>query len=243
MDDSSDPSRRQGADATILAIEDEPQLLALLERLLGTHGFTVRCASDGTTGLHLALDLHPDVIILDVGLPDRSGLEVAAELRRRAVRAPILMLTARDTVDDKVSGLDAGADDYLAKPFDADELVARVRALLRRATMRESELHLRAGDLELDTVARTVTRGGVPVALTQTEYALLEYLVRNAGRPLSREMIAANIWTKPLEPESNIVDVYISYLRAKLEADGRSKLLHTVRGVGYVLRPQGAAAR
>ncbi len=239
MNDSSDASRRQGADATILVIEDEPQLLALLERLLGTHGFTVRCASDGTTGLHRALDLHPDVIILDVGLPDRSGLEIAAELRHRAIRAPILMLTAHDTVDDKVSGLDAGADDYLAKPFDAGELVARVRALLRRATMRESELRMRVGDLELDTVTRSVTRGGVSIELTQTEYALLEYLVRNVGREVSRETIAANIWAKPLEPESNIVDVYISYLRAKLEAGGRSKLLHTVRGVGYVLRPKG----
>ena len=243
MNDSSDPSRRQGADATILAIEDEPQLLALLERLLGAHGFTVRCASDGTSGLHLALDLRPDLIVLDLGLPDRSGLEVAAELRRRGIRAPILMLTARDTVDDKVSGLDAGADDYLGKPFDAEELVARVRALLRRARMRESELRLRAGDLELDTVARTVTRGGDPVALTQTEYALLEYLVRNAGREVSREMIAEHVWRQPLEPESNIVDVYITYLRKKLEAEGRSKLLHTVRGVGYVLRAEPAAAR
>lgn len=242
MNDSSDASRRLGADATILAIEDEPQLLALLERLLGAAGFTVRGARDGTTGLHLALDLHPDVIVLDIGLPDRSGLEVASELRQRAVRAPILMLTALDSVSDKVSGLGAGADDYLAKPFDAEELVARVRALLRRAAMRDSDLRMHVGDLEVDTAARTVARGGVPIALTQTEYALLEYLARNAGREVSREMIATNVWKQPLEPESNIVDVFVAYLRKKLEADGRSKLLHTVRGVGYVLREETAAA-
>jgi DNA-binding response OmpR family regulator len=229
-----------GGTATILTIEDEPQLLALLGRLLTEAGFAVRGAATGTDGLHLALDLRPDLVVLDVGLPDRSGFEVATELRRRAVRVPILMLTARDTVHDKVEGLGAGADDYLAKPFDASELVARVRALLRRAALREDELRIRVADIELDTVARRVTRGGSEIGLTATEYALLEYLMRNAGREVSREMIAANVWKQPLDPESNIVDVYITYLRKKLDVDGRPKLLHTVRGVGYVLRAEPA---
>src|SRR5688572_4120788 len=175
-----------GGSATILTIEDEPQLLALLDRLLTEQGFAVRGAATGTEGLHLALDLHPDLVVLDVGLPDRSGFEIASELRQRAIRVPILMLTARDTVHDKVAGLGAGADDYLAKPFDASELVARVRALLRRAALREDELRIRVADIELDTVARRVTRGGSEIALTATEYALLEYLMRNAGREVSR---------------------------------------------------------
>ena len=236
MSDASDAAHRAGAAATILAIDDEAQIRALLERLLGAQGFAVHTASDGTSGLHLALDLRPALIVLDLGLPDRSGLEIAAELRSRGLRAPILMLTARDTVHDKVSGLDAGADDYLAKPFDQGELVARVRALLRRAALREEELRLRVGDLELDTVARTAARGGEPVPLTQTEFALLEYLMRNAGRELTRETIAAHVWKQPPDPESNIVDVYINYLRKKLEGDDRPKLLHTVRGVGYTLK-------
>ena len=231
-----------GSPPTILTIEDEPQLLALLRRLLTEQGFAVRGASSGTAGLHLALDAPPDLIVLDVGLPDRSGFEIASELRRRAVRVPILMLTARDTVHDKVEGLDAGADDYLAKPFDASELVARVRALLRRAALRDDELRLRVADLELDTVARRVTRGGTEIALTATEYALLEYLMRNAGRELSRDTIAGHVWKQPLEPESNIVDVYVTYLRKKLDIDGRPRLLHTVRGVGYVLRDDPPAA-
>jgi DNA-binding response OmpR family regulator len=239
----NDPSAARRApssttSATILTIEDEPQLLALLDRLLSEQGFVVRGAATGTAGLHLALDTAPDLVVLDVGLPDRSGFEIAAELRRRGVRVPILMLTARDTVHDKVEGLGAGADDYLAKPFDASELVARVRALLRRASLREDDLRVRAVDLELDTVARRVTRGGTEIALTATEYALLEYLMRNAGRELSRETIAAHVWKQPLEPESNIVDVYITYLRKKLDVEGRPKLLHTVRGVGYVLRAE-----
>jgi DNA-binding response OmpR family regulator len=241
MIEPSDPAPRQDGGALVLAIEDEAQILDLLERLLRAEGFAVRGARDGTAGLHLALDLSPDLVVLDIGLPDRSGLEVAVELRRRAIRAPILMLTAHGTVDDKISGLDAGADDYLAKPFDAGELVARVRALLRRAAIRDSELRLAVDDLELDTVARSVTRGGAPVALTQTEYALLEYLTRNAGRAVSRDMIASHVWKQPLEPESNIVDVYITYLRKKLEEGGRPRLLHTVRGVGYMLRAPGDA--
>ena len=211
-------------------------MLALIERALATNGYTVAQAHDGESGLALALDLEPDVVILDIGLPGRSGLEVAAELRKRAFRAPILMLTARDSVSDKVSGLDAGADDYLAKPFDTDELVARVKALLRRATIRADETLLRVGDLTLDPLTRRVMRGDQEIALTQKEYALLEYLMKNAGRTLTREQITSHLWRPDATPATNIVDVYVNYLRNKIDRAGQPQLLHTVRGQGYVLR-------
>jgi DNA-binding response OmpR family regulator len=188
--------------------------------------------------LDAALDHGPDLVILDVGLPKRNGLSVARELRRRGFRAPVLMLTARDTVPDKVSGLDAGADDYLAKPFDYDELLARVKALLRRSSMRADDTTLRVGDLALDPVSREVTRAGQPVPLTQKEFALLEYLMRNAGRTLSREQISEHVWKHEFDPSTNIVDVYINYLRKKLDGDS-PPLVHTVRGTGYVLESRG----
>ena len=222
--------------ATVLVVEDTRDVLALIERALATSGYTVHQAQDGDSGLALALDLEPDVVILDIGLPKRSGLEVAAELRRRAFRAPILMLTARDTVSDKVSGLDAGADDYLAKPFDTDELVARVKALLRRATFRADDTLLRVGDLTLDPLTRRVMRGDDEVALTQKEFALLEYLMKNAGRTLTREQITSHLWRPDSTPATNIVDVYVNYLRNKIDRAGQPQLLHTVRGQGYVLR-------
>jgi DNA-binding response OmpR family regulator len=222
--------------ATILVVEDTRDVLALIERALATNGYTVHQAHDGESGLALALDLEPDVVILDIGLPKRSGLEVAAELRRRAFRAPILMLTARDTVSDKVSGLDAGADDYLAKPFDTDELVARVKALLRRATFRADDTLLRVGDLTLEPLTRRVMRGDQEIALTQKEYALLEYLMKNAGRTLTREQITSHLWRPDATPATNIVDVYVNYLRNKIDRAGQPQLLHTVRGQGYVLR-------
>ncbi len=224
------------APATILVIEDRREVLDLLQRTLAKHGFVVHTATDGEAGFAQALDLSPDLVILDIGLPKRSGLSVAKDLRARGFRAPVLMLTARDTVSDKVTGLESGADDYLAKPFDYDELVARVRALLRRATLRQEEVVLKVGDLTLDPIAREVARGGRPVALTQKEFALLEYLMKNAGRPVTREMISENVWKHEFDPSTNIVDVYINYLRKKLDADGAPALVHTVRGVGYVLK-------
>ena len=223
------------ARATILVVEDKPEVLDVLRRSLATHGYRVLTASDGDAGLNLALDSAPDLVILDVGLPKRNGFDVAKDLRRRAFRRPILMLTALGGVTDRVIGLEAGADDYLAKPFDYEELHARVKALLRRASIQADDATIRVGDLALDTVARRVTRDGVEVSLTAKEYALLEYLMRNAGRVVTREQISDTVWKQPFDPSSNIVDVYVSYVRHKIEGAGARTLLHTVRGAGYVV--------
>jgi two-component system response regulator MprA len=224
------------APTTILIVEDNRDVLALIEHMLTTNGFVVHKAYDGDTAIGAALDLDPALVILDIGLPKRSGLDVASELRRRGFRAPVLMLTARDTVSDKVTGLDAGADDYLAKPFDTDELLARVKALLRRSSLRADDALIRVADLSLDPLTRQVKRGARDVALTQREYALLEYLMKNAGRELTRDQITEHVWRQDAEPSTNVVDVYINYLRKKIDTDGLPPLLHTVRGVGYVLR-------
>jgi two-component system response regulator MprA len=224
------------ATPTILVVEDNRDVLAVIAHTLAAHGYAVTRAYDGEMGLTTALDTAPALVILDIGLPKRSGLDVATELRRRGFRAPVLMLTARDTVSDKVTGLDAGADDYLAKPFDTEELVARVKALLRRATLRADDAKLRFGDLVLDPLSRHVQRGDRDIALTRREFALLEYLVKNAGREVTREQITEHVWGQDTEPSTNVVDVYVNYLRKKLEGDGSPALLHTVRGVGYVLR-------
>jgi len=227
--------------STVLVVEDRREVLEVLQRTLSDNGYSVLTADDGDSGLQMALDHRPDLVILDIGLPKRSGLHVARELRNRAFTAPVLMLTARDTVSDKVTGFDAGADDYLAKPFDYDELLARVKALLRRASIRAGETLMRVADLSLDPISREVTRSGRKLALTQKEYALLEYLMRHAGIPVTREQISEQVWKQPFDPTTNIVDVYINYLRKKLETDGGSPLVHTVRGVGYVLRESGTA--
>ena len=222
--------------AQILVVEDSRDVLAVLERILSANGYTVRTARDGDAGLAMALDTNPDLVILDIGLPTVSGLQVAVELRNRSFRSPVLMLTARDTVSDKVTGLDAGADDYLAKPFDYDELLARVKALLRRASLRAGEAVMRVGDLTLDPISREVVRNGRPISLTPKEYALLEFLMKNAGRELSREQITEQVWKQDYDPSTNIVDVYVNYLRKKIEDGDQQPLLHTVRGIGYVLR-------
>ena len=222
--------------ASVLVVEDRAEVRDLIERTLASRGYRVHTAADGETGLHTALDRRPDLVILDVGLPKQSGFDVARELRRRGFMAPVLMLTAYNTVSDKVTGLDAGADDYLAKPFDYHELLARVNALLRRAALRAADAIVRVGDLAVDTITREVTRGGRAISLTQKEYALLEYLARNAGRPVTREQISEQVWKTPLDPRTNIVDVYVNYLRRKLDVDDAPALLHTVRGTGYVLR-------
>jgi len=222
--------------ATVLVVEDRKEVLDVLQRTLSDNGYQVLTAIDGDAALELALDGKPDLIILDIGLPKKNGYVVARELRERAFSNPILMLTARDTVPDKVAGLDAGADDYLAKPFDYDELLARVRALLRRAALTAESTLMRVGDLTVDPISRDVTRAGRPIALTQKEYALLEYLVKHEGMPVTREQISENVWKQDFDPTTNIVDVYINYLRKKLEQPGDKALVHTVRGVGYVLK-------
>ena len=227
---------RSAEHARILVVEDRPEVLDVLQRVLADAGYEVHTATDGDAAVAAALDLTPDLVVLDVGLPKQDGFHVTAELRRRGFRAPVLLLTVRGAVSDKVTGLEAGADDYLAKPFDYDELLARVRALLRRAAFRADEVVLRVGDLTLDPMARAVTRAGQPVPLTQKEYALLEYLVRHAGHAVTREQISEQVWKSPFDPSTNIVDVYINYLRKKLDAAGTGPLIQTVRGVGYELR-------
>jgi two-component system, OmpR family, copper resistance phosphate regulon response regulator CusR len=222
--------------AVILVVEDRAEVLEVVSRTLIESGYDVLTAQDGETGLAIAIDQSPDLIILDIGLPKANGLDVARDLRERGFRAPVLMLTARVTIGDRVAGLDAGADDYLVKPFDVDELVARVRALMRRSTLRDEEFVLRVGPLQLDTVSRDVTREGTAISLTQKEYALLEYLMRHAGRAVTREQIAEHVWKTEFDPSTNIVDVYINYLRKKIDGNDGAQLLHTVRGTGYMLR-------
>lgn len=224
--------------ATILVVEDSPELVALLQQVLGEHGFAVRSAADGELGLESALENEPDLLILDIGLPVRDGFEVIRELRRRGVAAPTLMLTGRGSVTDRVSGLEAGADDYLVKPFDNDELVARVRALLRRAASQPRAARLYVGDVVLDPLSREVRRGDRSISLTAREFALLECFMRHPEQVLSRAVIAREAWRQASNPEqTNIVDVYVAYLRKKLDTEDDEPMLHTVRGIGYVLRP------
>jgi DNA-binding response OmpR family regulator len=222
--------------ASVLVVEDANDVLRVLSRTLTDNGYGVLTATDGESGLAVAIDKAPDLVILDIGLPKLDGYGVARELRARGFTNPVLMLTARDAISDRVEGLDAGADDYLAKPFDYDELLARVRALLRRSALRSHQAMLRVGDLVIDPFSRDVRRGEREITLTQKEYALLECLARHAGRAVSREQISQQVWKQELDPTTNIVDVYINYLRKKIDHEGERPLVQTVRGVGYVLR-------
>jgi len=218
----------------ILIIEDDEAIVRVLRRSLAYEGYTVDSALDGESGLALARDAHPDLVILDWMLPGMDGLEVCQRLRGGG-NIPILMLTAKDTVQDRVQGLDAGADDYMIKPFQLDELLARVRALLRR-TQPERIPVLTFGDLSLDTSTRLASRKGRTISLTAKEYDLLELFLRHPRQVLTREMIFDRVWGYDFGGESNVLDVYIRYLRQKLELEGETRLIHTVRGVGYVLR-------
>jgi two-component system, OmpR family, response regulator MprA len=218
----------------ILIIEDDPAILKVLQRGLAYEGYTVDVATDGRTGLNLAHDHHPDLVILDWMLPGMDGLEVCRRLRLQG-GLPILMLTAKDTIQDRVQGLDAGADDYIVKPFNLDELTARIRALFRRTQTERNQVYQFA-DLTMDSDSRQVTRGKRLVPLTAKEYELLELFLRHPRQVLTREVIFDRVWGYDFGGESNVLEVYIRYLRQKLEAENETRLIHTVRSVGYVLR-------
>ena len=222
----------------ILVVDDERAVRESLRRALELEGYDIELAADGTEALARLTNggsSAPDVVILDVLMPGVDGLEVCRRLRRGGNRVPVLMLTARDEVENRVAGLDAGADDYVTKPFALEELVARVRALLRRASESSNEI-LKFADLELDPGTREVRRDGDPIELTRTEFALLELFMTNPRQVLTRSIIFERVWGYDFGPGSNSLDVYIGYLRRKTEAGGKPRLIQTVRGVGYALR-------
>lgn len=219
----------------VLVAEDEPAVRTALRRALTMSGYQVTVAEDGAQALAAVAARQPDLVVMDVLMPVMDGLAACRRLRADGDMRPVLMLTARDAVADRVAGLDAGADDYLVKPFALDELLARIRALLRRSGI-DTGQRLEVADLAMDLAAHEVTRAGRAVSLTRTEFALLELLMRNPRTVLTRAVIHDRIWGYDFGPESNALGVYVGYLRRKLEAEGEPRLIHTVRGVGYVLR-------
>lgn len=216
----------------VLVIEDNPKMSMALQKGLREHGFAADSCASGFDGEEMAASGIYDLVLLDLMLPDRDGVEVCKNLRRRGIKSKVLMLTALGSTQNKVQGLDAGADDYLAKPFEFEELLARARALLRRGEASEAR-HLKLDDLELDLYTRVASRGGKTFELSNKEFALLEYLMRNPNRVLSRTQIGEKVWDMSFEPTSNVVDVYVSALRRKLDRDFERELIHTVKGVGY----------
>ena len=222
----------------ILVVEDDRKVASFIRKGLEEEGHAVEVAADGAAAIERATDGAPwDLVVLDVMLPKGDGFSVLKALRQERLRMPVLMLTARDAVGDKVTGLDLGADDYLAKPFAFEEFLARVRALLRRGAGAPAPV-LRLADLTLDPSTREVRRGARRIELTAREHTLLEYFLRNAGRVLTRPILAQHVWGLDFDPESNVVDVYVGYLRRRIEGPGERRLLHTVRGVGYVLKDE-----
>jgi two-component system OmpR family response regulator len=224
----------------VLVVEDERKVLRSLERGLRGEGYDVIGAATGEEGLRFATTQPFDCVILDLLLPGKDGLQVLAELRRSGKAVPMLILTALDTIEDRVIGLDAGADDYLVKPFAFAELLARLRVLLRRGRT-EQETVLTAADLEMHLLHRRVTRAGVEIALTLREFELLEYLLRHKNAVVTRDMLGREVWKEPSHALTNVIDVYITLLRRKVELPGRTPLLHTIRGVGYSLREEPCA--
>ena len=222
----------------ILVVDDEPAVRASLERALRLEGYDIALAADGTEALAALEKDETDAVVLDVMMPGVDGLEVCRTMRRSGDRTPVLMLTARDAVSDRVAGLDAGADDYVVKPFALDELLARLRALLRRSGVSAGGQALRFADLELDPVSHQVRRGDRVIDLTRTEFALLELFMLHPRQVLTRPVIFDRVWGYDFGPGSNSLEVYVSYLRRKTEAEGEPRLLHTVRGIGYVLRDE-----
>lgn len=220
-----------------LLVEDDDAIAEFVGRGLREAGFAVDRLGDGDAGLAAAVAQPYDVAIVDLMLPKRDGMSLIEELRRRKIATPVLILSARRSVDDRVRGLQAGGDDYLTKPFAFAELLARVQALLRRSTRSPEPTSLTVAELHLDLLSRRVTRAGTPIELRPREFALLEYLMRNAGKVVSKTMILSHVWEYNFDPQTNIVDVLVSRLREKIDRPFAHKLLHTVRGVGYVLRP------
>ena len=220
-----------------LLVEDDDTIAKFVERGLREAGFAVDWFADGEAGFQAAIGQPYDVAVVDLMLPKRDGLSLIDALRKRGVETPVLILSARRSVDDRVKGLQAGGDDYLTKPFAFAELLARVQALVRRASRAPEPTTLKVEDLVLDLLSRRVTRGDVTIDLRPREFALLEYLMRNAGKVISKTMILSHVWDYSFDPQTNIVDVLVSRLREKIDRRFEKKLLHTVRGVGYVIRP------
>jgi len=225
-----------GRPPTVLVVDDDPAIRAALERALRLEGFAVEVAEGGERALALVEEQPPAVVVLDIGMPDVNGIEVTQRLRARGVEVPICILSARDEVADRVAGLQAGADDYVVKPFELQELVARLHALLRRVPD-AGTVPLRVGDLTIDPARRIVKRGAREIELTRREFELLEELARHAAMVLSRPQLLSRVWGYDFEVDGNVVDVFVGYLRRKLEEGGEPRILHTVRGVGFVLRP------
>jgi two-component system OmpR family response regulator len=240
MSDGSPPDLRRpdGTPVRVLVVDDEPSIADLLAMTLRYEGWEVRTAGDGSAALRAAREFRPDAVVLDWMLPDIDGLTVLQRLRSDTAHVPVLFLTAKDSVEDRVAGLTAGGDDYVTKPFSLEEVVARLRALMRRAHLvaTASGSQLTVGDLVLDEESREVTRGGVEISLTATEFELLRYLMRNPRRVLSKAQILDRVWSYDFGGQANIVELYISYLRRKIDA-GREPMIHTMRGAGYVLKP------
>jgi DNA-binding response OmpR family regulator len=219
----------------ILVVEDEQKVAAFIRQGLEEAGYQVEVAHDGLNGKRLAEDKRFDLLVLDLLLPGMNGMEVCKALRLSQPRLPILMLTALGTSEDKLAGFDSGADDYLVKPFEFGELLARIRALVRRANPTALEEKLVVGDLELDTDKKVALRGGQPIALTAKEYALLTYLMQHKGKVVSRQQIAADVWDIHFDTGTNVVDVYVNFLRKKIDKDYETKLIHTMIGMGYMM--------
>lgn len=223
----------------ILVVEDEPSLLSLIRKGFSEHNLSVSVAMDGSTALQM-LDKHEfDVVVLDIMLPDVNGLEICRRIRASGNFVPVLLLTALGTSENIVTGLDAGADDYLVKPFRFSELEARIRALVRRSSYKERSTHaVTLGDLVVDRISKSVTRNGQPIKLTAMEFKLLEHLIRHKGIVLSRNQLLQSVWDIHFDMSTNVVDVYINYLRRKIDKPFEEKLIHTIKGLGYVLRQE-----
>jgi two-component system OmpR family response regulator len=232
-------TRADGTPVRVLVVDDEPPIADLLAMALRYDGWDVHLAHDGLTAVRQARDVRPDVVVLDMMLPDIDGLEVLRRVRAETTDVPVLFLTAKDAVEDRIAGITAGGDDYVTKPFSLEEVVARLRGLVRRRTnavLTKNDAMLVVGDLTLDEDSHEVTRGGDLVNLTATEFELLRYLMRNPRRVLSKAQILDRVWNYDFGGQANVVELYISYLRKKIDA-GRAPMIHTMRGVGYVLKP------